>query len=89
MNENMIEKIKNEKPIIKFFVLGSLFIMGIIIIFTPMIVMEKLIVTKFLLTMPIYLIIRTLQILYIIAIFIFGAYGGYSYIKKLYYDGQN
>ena len=84
----MIEQIKKEKPIIQGFVMFSLFVMGIIIIFTPIIVMEKLIVTKFQLALGQYLVIRVLEMLYSIALFIFGAYGGYSFIKKLIQNGN-
>jgi len=78
----MIEQLKNEKPVVKFFVMTSIFIMGIIIIFSPLIVMEKLIVTKFNLSLYQYLIVRTLEILYSFSLFIFGAYGGYIAIRK-------
>lgn len=78
----MLNNIKHEKPIIKFFVLTSLFIMGIVIIFTPMIVMEKLIVTKFNLSLGQYLVVRTLEFLYSISLFVFGAYGCYIGFKK-------
>jgi len=79
----MMDNLKNEKPIIKFFVLTSILILSIIIIFTPMIVMEKLIITKFELTLLPYIIIRTLEILYLCSLFIFGAYGGYTTFKRL------
>ena len=78
----MFEELEYEKPIIKFLVLSSLFIMGIIIIFTPLIVMEKLIVTKFNLSLYQYLIVRSLEMLYSISLFIFGAYGGYIAFKR-------
>jgi len=83
----MMKQIQNEKPIIKGLVSFSLFVMGIIIIFTPMVVMEKLIVTKFQLALGQYLAVRTLEILYCMALFIFGAYGLYSFIRKMLNNG--
>ena len=77
----MIEQLKHEKPIIKFFVLCSFLIIGVIVIFTPFIVMEKLIVTKFNLSMVQYLTIRTLEMLYSIAVFTFGAYGMTLFVR--------
>ena len=85
----MIEQLKHEKPIIKFFVLCSVFIMGIIIIFTPMIVMEKLIVTKFNLSLQQYLVVRTIEMLYTMALFVFGAYGGYSFVRRTWFGGRS
>ena len=85
----MIESLKQEKPIIKFFVLSSIFIIGIIMIFTPLIVMEKLIVTKFHLSIKQYLVVRTLEMLYSIALFTFGAYGGYAFVKRIWFGGRS